>query len=237
MKFFVFALAILAASAASSRTVVVDGTDAVYGAGLTGNGVSTAPVSVSFARGAGQFLRFSSVTGATNCCSQAPNSGPDGTFSGGTNVTALNGLSGISGPSQMFLAAVFINSNKLPVAGNEPASRSYDVADIARRKFRTRTNQVFFIGDGLTGTGTGTAQKFVIPKFADTVLFGFVDSFSFGGTPSFYGDNTGALTASFRIRTAVAAPAVPVPQIPLPAGLPLMAAGLLALLGLRRLRG
>lgn len=232
IKYIVLAAGILAATTASSATLNVLATDSVYGAGLGPNGASTAPKSFSFTAGLGQFLRFSSVTGLTDCCSGTPGIGPDGgsnTGSGTTDVSGLNGIAGISAPTQMFLAGVFINSKKPPVSGSEPLSRSYTAASLGNQKFTVGVNRVFFIGDGKSATGT--VQKFFLPGKADTLLLGFVDSFGFHGLPGYYGDNTGSLTATFQIRTAPAIAAVP-----LPAGMPLLAGGLAALVAFARRR-
>ena len=205
------------ATAASAVPFEVFGTDAVYGPGLAGNGSSTAPQSFSFTAGAGQTLIFSDVTGATGCCGgTVGNTGPDG-GSGTTNISALNGISGIVAPRLLFLAGVFVDSSN-PPADPAPGGYNYDTSAnpfISDATFAgIGLNRVFFIGDGLTGTGSGTVQVFEIPEFADTLLLGFVDGWSFSGTPSYYGDNPGSVTGAFTINT---------PAVPLPAGLPLLA--------------
>lgn len=201
----------LAAPAAYSATVEVLGTAAVYGEGLTGG--STAPVSISLGGGSGQTVTFSSVTGLVDCCSGTPNVGPDG-GGGSTGVTGLNGLSGIQIPRRLFLAGVFISTVTAPTS---PASLSYTLADLSSLSFAPLLDQVFFIGDGLTGTGTGAIQEFIAPTGADALVLGFVDGFGFNGVPSYYGDNTGSMSATYDINAAAA--------VPLPAS------GLLLLLG------
>ena len=54
---------------------------------------------------------------------------------------------------------------------------------------------MFYIGDGLTGSGNGQPQIFVVPPSATRLFLGFVDTASDGGTPGGYGDNSGALSA------------------------------------------
>ena len=54
-------------------------------------------------------------------------------------------------------------------------------------------DQSFFVGDGLTGTGTGTVQRFVIPEGATALYLGFADGNYFAGDPSWYSDNTGSI--------------------------------------------
>jgi hypothetical protein len=220
-----------AASAAQAASFSVLGSAAVYGAGLTGNGVSTAPYSFDFTAGAGQVLTFSGVTGFTDCCSSlTPSSPPDGS-GGSTSVSALNGISGIVAPNQMFLAGVFIDSTNLPSCSG-PSGWDYTAGPFESDASFSGIglNRVFFIGDGLTGSGTGSTQSFNVPVNADRLLLGFVDSYAFSGPPSYYGDNTGSLTGNFSIE------GLNVGATPLPATFPLFATGLgmLALLGWRR---
>jgi hypothetical protein len=70
--------------------------------------------------------------------------------------------------------------------------------------FSPALDQVFFIGDGLTGTGTGQEQTFNVPTGADRLYLGFADSFD--SVPSFYADDVGSLTATFEITTAAPEP-------------------------------
>lgn len=230
MKFMAvcFAIAACFAGAAQATTFTVLGTDAVYGAGLTGNGLSTAPVSIAIGSAPGTVLTFSNVTGATECCSGFIGFvGPDGgvMLAGGTNITGLNGISGIIAPVQLFLAGVFVNSANLPTTGSGPAALDYTgVGAMTQALYNSLgLNQVFFVGDGLTGTGSGTTQQFFAPTGADTLLLGFVDGSGFVGAPSFYGDNPGRVSGE-----------VSVSAIPLPAGGLLLLGGLLGLAALRR---
>lgn len=63
--------------------------------------------------------------------------------------------------------------------------------------------EVFFIGDGLTGTGTGGVQGFRVPPTATHLYLGYVDSCNPGtpSLPSCYFDNGGSVTAFFRLYT------------------------------------
>ena len=53
--------------------------------------------------------------------------------------------------------------------------------------------QVFFVGDGLTGRGTGEVQNFTVPSGATTLYLGFADAPDGQGSPGTYRDNTGSL--------------------------------------------
>jgi len=55
--------------------------------------------------------------------------------------------------------------------------------------------EVFFIGDGLTGTGTGTVQAFIVPPTATHLYLGYIDGSN--GIPQSYNDNAGELRSLF----------------------------------------
>jgi hypothetical protein len=86
-------------------------------------------------------------------------------------------------------------------------------------------NQTFFIGDGLTGTGTGTIQNFNIPATATRLFLGFADGFDFAGLPYLYSDNYGSLTAEFEITAS------PVPE---PSSMLLLGGGLAGIAWFRK---
>lgn len=216
---------------AATVTVQVDGSDAIYGAGLGGNGVSTAPASIDLAGLLGGYVTVS-ATGLVSCCSDPANVGPDGSSGGSTNVSPLNGISGIFVDRLLFLAGVFIDSSNPPVSGSHPASAAITGGQRAQASYTPLLNQAFFIGDGLTGTGTGAQQQFIAPTGADTLLLGFVDAFGFAGTPGYYGDNNGFFDVTVDLDPQRLGGASPVP---LPAGLPLLLAALGGF-GLMRLR-
>jgi hypothetical protein len=59
--------------------------------------------------------------------------------------------------------------------------------------------QLFFVGDGLTGTGSGSVQQFLVPPTATRLYLGFADAVGYMGLPGQYQDNVGILNASFQI--------------------------------------
>jgi hypothetical protein len=82
---------------------------------------------------------------------------------------------------------------------------------------------LFFIGDGLTGTGSGDTQIFYIPDSATRLYLGFID-FNDITFYAYYHDNYGSLSASFEIGTA---------PVPIPSAVWLLGSGLIGVVGLR----
>ena len=102
------------------------------------------------------------------------------------------------------LVGVFTNPSTID--SNTPPAR-YDFS-LAGESIETNSpllNQVFFIGDGLTGTGTGTLQQFIIPPGATRLTIGFPDSAFGNSPPSGYQDNSGSLTATMDFHPIVGA--------------------------------
>jgi hypothetical protein len=212
---------------AQAATLGVDGKANLFAAGQAavtapgGGGGGLLPPSFSFVPGAGQVLTFSSVAGLTDCCFGSPDMNADGNtnvIGPITQIGAGNGISGILAPAQMFLAGVFLD-NTAP-AGAAPASLDFSASALGTgfSTLAPSLRQMFFIGDGLTGTGTGSVQQFFVPTGATRLFLGFADSFAFTNVNhGYYDDNTGELRATFDIRSTV---------IPVPAAMPLLLTGL-----------
>ena len=134
-------------------------------------------------------------------------------------MSSFGGISSIQHGSQtMFLTGVFTD-------GTEPASGGPPILDFKSDGFASVAallNQTFFIGDGLTGTGSGSVQHFAIPTGAARLFLGFADGFNFAGSHGSYGDNSGTLTFT-------------VNQVPEPSKLLLLFVGL-AMTGMNRRR-
>jgi hypothetical protein len=211
---------VLASGPASAAPVsfVIAGQANIFGAGHTsppgpvdGSG-GQLPFQHAFASFPGQIVQFMNVSGLTGCRWETPFIGPEGGFcvgGPGTNVFSVAGISGVVHfGRQMFLAGVFTDGTE-PV---DPAPPRLDFtgADSFNDLFPI-LNQTFFIGDGLTGTGTGVPQNFHVPDRASRLHLGFIDSIGFGlggGLPAgAYGDNTGQVTGQFEILGAIPEPA------------------------------
>jgi hypothetical protein len=90
------------------------------------------------------------------------------------------------------LTGVFTNGHP---SGSPPASYNYS-GGLGATTFSPQLNQVFFIGDGLTGSNSGSPQRFVVPPNATELWLGFADAVNFTGPPGAYGDNAGSLNVS-----------------------------------------
>jgi len=195
-------------------TLTIDATDDIYGAGHSTLPATiypgTFPPSDTFPVDPNEILTFSSVTGMVGCNFVITN-GPDGPCWPGVNttVTSYGGLSGIDvDQNNMFLVGVFLDASE--PSGPGPAVLSYNYGtpgslSTSDPSFSPALDEVFFIGDGLTGTGAGMEQIFNVPAGADRLYLGFADSFD--SVPSYYADNVGSLTATFEITTATPEPA------------------------------
>jgi hypothetical protein len=196
-----------------SDTLTIQATDDIYSAGHSVLPSTIYPGTFSpsdtFVPGPNEVLTFFSVTGTVGC-NFAITNGPDGTCFPGvsTTVTSYGGLSGIDvNQVNMFLVGVFLNANEPTGLGPSILQYNYGTPESLSTSdgtFSPALDQVFFIGDGLTGTGTGQDQQFDVPTGADRLYLGFADSFD--SVPSYYADNVGSLTARFDITTTTATP-------------------------------
>jgi hypothetical protein len=191
-------------SAQITGTISVDATSNIFGAGLAfppgGPLPGSLPPSISFPAGPGQVLTFPSVTGIVSFGNPFTNTPPDGTLGSGSgvnsNFNAQGGISGIIADPLFFLIGVFLTDS--PAALPAPPTLNFTGGENFT-ELSPVIGQTFFIGDGLTGTGTGQPQKFHVPPTATRLFLGFADGSGFQGNPMFYGDNSGALTAQYDI--------------------------------------
>jgi hypothetical protein len=166
---------------------------------------------------AGSTLTFS-ATGSTNyngCASPTP----DGASECG-NVAALSyfGISTYNGPINA-LVAVFITNSTPGGTAPGPYLNYTTGSTTSQATYSPALNQVFFIGDGLTGTGTGSVQTFVIPAGATRLYLGSSD-----GAGANY-NNSG----SFSVTVTDSGVAAPPSATPLPNTAVLMMIGLVLL--------
>lgn len=231
------ACAVSAPIHAQSVTVsaTVSGQQNIYGAGLaaplpSGSGCGPAsnglaPTSITIPPGSTSF-RVVAASGFAFCAgsgfSATTPDGPCATLTA-TNLTGENNLSDTVVPtSTMFVTGVFLGPNP-PIAPAPPALN----AGTGFASLSPLLQQTFFIGDGLTGTGSGAQQIFNIPAGATRLFLGFADGFSYTGPSGCFDDNGGSVGLELLFLGAPPA-GVPTQSVP---GLVLLA-GLLAAIGL-----
>ena len=171
------------------------------------------------ATGTGRIATFG-ASGSTTCgC--VGSQGPDGGFTGNpdTKINSWGSISGISGPGGMFLVGVFLGADLPSSAPTRrtvvPQAASFD--DIL-------LGQVFFIGDGFTGTGSGSIQQFFVPDGATRLYLGFVDGGNFQGNPLAFTGNAGSLAVTWAIQGTT-----PTSTVPEPSTIALLAAGFIGM--------
>lgn len=173
------------------------------------------PPSVNFTPGAGQQLKFSSVTGLVNCFAGAnpaySDNGPDGgkcaddgTNKNSTNIDSVyqNGIAGVIHQSlTLFLVGVFLDHKA-------PAQQTLPPVNLTGQEnqspIATALGIPFYIGDGFTGAKM--QQIFLVPDTATRLFLGFADAADFQGATRQYQDNTGSVTAKFAIGAPTAVP-------------------------------
>jgi hypothetical protein len=211
--FFALAMALLSAMSLPAQNQVsltVDATMDIYRAGGYNDGSNgIAPVVFSFPARAWRTMTLPSVGGAWSCNSVHAPFGADGTTDPASGCTPgnINPVGTFAGYDLTDfccgLAGMFLEDT-LP-ASAPPTLRFY-VSNSSQggiqTDFRTlspKIGQVFFIGDGLTGTGTGSIQTFYVPATATHLYLGFADSCA-TPVPGCYSDNVGELSATVRLQ-------------------------------------
>jgi hypothetical protein len=195
-------------SQGGTATIEVSAFANIFGAGHAtppnpgGGSGGILPPSYSFAPGSGQMLSFSSVTGQWTLTVGSALSGADGYFNvASTDINPCEGISGIQHDGACFLVGVFLGSDE--PTNPAPPSLDFRASGLGTSfvQLSPTLGQTFYIGDGLTGTGSGIVQQFNVPTNATRLFLGVADAYSYHGDPGYYGDNGGAVTASFQIIT------------------------------------
>jgi len=197
MSALAIALIFAGGAAAASNNVVVPGTSDIWLAGqpngtsinggFGGTDVAPANSPVLSSTGlnltAGNILTFS-ATGATDfggCVSPSPDGGGAcGNFTGAATLS----LSSYRGPVNA-LVGVFLDNN---AGGFVPPGIDFTPPSAqSQSTIAPQLRQVFYIGDGLTGTGSGTVQQFVVPPGATRLFLASSDGpgASFNNAASF----------------------------------------------------
>jgi len=136
----------------------------------------------------GDVLTFA-VTGSMSYNGGTPTDPPDGKSGSNTTIGPGPKLLGPYGNFTITLGQYTGPFNALLgvfLAGRQPATQppALDFSTgtgIGFTALAPQIGQVFFIGDGLTGTGTGRAQKFTAPVGATTLYLGGADGYCYAG--------------------------------------------------------
>ena len=165
-------LAVGLSCALGAVVIDVPGQANIYGAGHTtapgANGSGVLPPLFSFVGSAA--FNFG-VTGQVTYNGGGNFYGPEGGVVGtGTDLDSVGGISGIKHSTRiMFLVGAFLD-------GQEPGGAAplrLDSTSDGFTDLHPVLNQIFLIGGGLTGIGTGAPQTFYAPLGATRLFFGF----------------------------------------------------------------
>jgi hypothetical protein len=237
-----FALVFAGHASAGSITgsTSVNANAVIYAAGTQGSVASgtggTVPGGIALTSGG--YFTFANVMGSlTDGCGSSAgcitlNGGsnlndPDGGLAAvsSSSETGAGSISGMTGPGAGYLVGVFIAAGG--PSGSAPAALNFLTSGTSFTSLSPLLDQVFFIGDGLTGDGSGSVQKFHIPTGAGELYLGISDACGYNGGPSCYGDNFGTYSLDYTITSNVSA-------TPEPSSLLLFGTSLLGLVPLRR---
>lgn len=234
--FLVASISFCLPAAALASSTTVDGTAVIYSAGSSSLSPSTpggtAPPFINVA--GDSYLTFG-VTGTVilNVGTGTNSNNPDGVGAAvsASYNTGYGSISGIEAPDAGYLVGVFIGPGG--PSGSAPTTLDYlggGNASTSSTTYSPLLDQVFFIGDGLTGNGTGTTQEFFVPAGATELYLGISDACGYNGGPSCYSDNSGSFTVN---STAVIGTTAATPE---PSSLGLLATAMLGSVGLIRRR-
>jgi hypothetical protein len=122
----------------------------------------------------GQTLNFSASGGVSNGPSFFLD-GPDGGSFLSHLTGSENGISDIIAPINA-LIGVFLD-NSQPDSTPAPAPLDFSAIGLNFSSLAPQLKQVFFIGDGLTGTNSGAVQNFIVPTNATRLFLGTMDGY------------------------------------------------------------
>ena len=207
----------------SAATLSVPATSNIFGAGhATPPDSGTLPPSVTIASGS-TFVTFASVAGTITLNGGGNFNDADGVGAAvaSSSTTSLNGISGLTAPNAGYLVGIFETAAE--PADPAPTALNFVTTGTSFSTLSPVLDQTFFIGDGLTGDGTGATQRFVVPAGATRLFLGITDAGGYNGSPGSYGDNSGTFVATLTV-------------VPEPSSLALAGLGIAALAAWRKRR-
>lgn len=183
--------------------VTVTAQNALYDYGTAVSGPDAkAPVSVDLGSGTGRVVTFTDVAGSFSYDETGDFvTGPDGfAFADGTHILPAAGLAGMDGPHAGMLVGVFLDGHEQDAGHVAPGTLDFRALGEDFETLSPGIDQPFFIGDGLTGNGSGSTQRFLVPDGAKVLKLGVADAGAFHGAQGAYDDNTGAVTAHVTVQ-------------------------------------
>jgi len=186
--------------------VQVDAQSNIFGAGHAvapnpgGGGGGILPQVINLTPGHEKIVVFLGIYGTVGSWAGDPGNGGEGAYVPGNyiQIFSYGGIAGIGVYDWFFpLVGVFLDGNE-PV-DPPPDAYFYDVGVTNWEEYWPGLRQVFYVGDGLTGAGTGTTQLFHVPADATRLYLGFADGYFHYGLPGYYEDNSGSLNASYMV--------------------------------------
>jgi len=172
-------------------TVTVPATANIFAAGQSAAFSGTLPPVITFAAGSIEAIAFGAA-GQITLGAGEPYSGPAGiAFPGGTDLTSINGLSGIIAlNSGFFLTGVFVDDS-VPAGAGPPILNFTDAEGFLT--LRPLLFQTFYIGNGVSGA---VRKIFFVPPGATRLFLGISDGCVLAnGPPGCYNDNEGKFIA------------------------------------------
>eukprot|EP01037_Dinobryon_pediforme_P001958 gene1958-1992_t len=191
------------AIAGATQSLVIPGTANLYNYnGYNGDG--SLALTAALPAGTSRILTFSNVTGAVAHGFNFPFLPPDGidpTSAIGSNITGQNGIAGFKAPNHGMLLGLFLDGHEQDAGHVTPPALDFNTIGETFTTISPGLDQPFFIGDGLTGNGTGAQQQFIVPDMAKTLVLAQLDGYDYTGPATLFGDNSGAFTVDLSVQT------------------------------------
>jgi hypothetical protein len=220
----------------TNGSTTVDANAVIYAAGSQSSIAASAGGSVPnfISIGGTTYLTFSTTGTITINGGTQNDADGAGAATPTSSETGYGSLSGMTADGGGYLVGVFLAAGG--PTGSAPASLDYTSGSptTGDSSYSPLLDQVFFIGDGLTGDGSGSAQTFYVPAGATELYFGISDAGGYHGGPGSYGDNSGTFALSYSDVTVGTAPPPPPGTTPEPSSLVLLGTSLLSAAGVLR---